>query len=226
MGEVIGGCVFDKRLGAGGMGAVYEATQESLGRKVAVKLMSSKAAANEIQVKRFRREAKVAASIQHPHVVGVYDHGTDRGLHYLIMEYVEGGTLSALIEEKGRLSWQEAADVIIQVARALELLARDGIVHRDVKPANILMTKDGVAKLADLGLAKHEEPGADGTLLTMRGMMMGSPAYMAPEQGPGCCRGGACCRCLRPWCHLLSCGDRSNRHSWPQCHGGHPEGSE
>jgi serine/threonine-protein kinase len=183
VGQVIGGCRLERRLGAGALGAVYEATQTSLNRRVAIKLLSSKAAQNETLVKRFRREARLAAQIQHANVVAVYDHGFDRGVHFLIMEFVDGGTLANRIEESGRLPWRQAAAVLVQVGQALALLKEHGIVHRDIKPANILVTADGVAKLADLGLARQEDPGeGEQSLLTMRGTMMGSPAYMAPEQ--------------------------------------------
>lgn len=182
VGKVIGGVLLQRRLGAGALGVVYEGVQESLNRRVAIKMLSSKAARFEVQVKRFQREAKLAAKIQHPNVVGVYDHGFDRGLHYLVMEFVEGGTLASRIEEAGRLPWREAVDVVVQIAHALELLASHDMIHRDVKPANILVTAEGVAKLADLGLAKQEDPSGDGTMLTMQGMMMGSPAYCSPEQ--------------------------------------------
>ncbi|TVR44542.1 MAG: serine/threonine protein kinase [Planctomycetota bacterium] len=182
VGKVIGGVKLTRRLGAGALGVVYEGQQESLGRRVAIKLLSKKAARFEVQVKRFQREAKLAAQIQHPNVVAVYDHGFDRGVHYLVMEFVEGGTLAQLIEDAERLPWRQAVDVLLQIARALELLASHDMVHRDVKPANILITSEGVAKLADLGLAKQEDPTGEGTMLTMQGMMMGSPAYCSPEQ--------------------------------------------
>ncbi|TVR12567.1 MAG: serine/threonine protein kinase [Planctomycetota bacterium] len=182
VGKVIAGVELQRRLGAGALGVVYEGQQQSLGRRVAVKLLSKKAAESEVQVKRFQREAKLAAKIQHPNVVGVYDYGFERGLHYLVMEFVEGGNLAQMIDDQTRLPWRDALDLLLQVARALELLAGYDMVHRDVKPANILITSEGIAKLADLGLAKQQDVNGDGTMLTMQGMMMGSPAYCSPEQ--------------------------------------------
>jgi serine/threonine-protein kinase len=182
VGREIGGCRLLRRLGAGAMGCVYEAEQLSLGRRVAVKLLGAKANDDPMLVKRFRREARLAAALRHPNIVGVYDHGEEHGAHYLVMEYVEGDTLAALIREAGRLDWQVAADHVIQVGRALERLAQETIIHRDIKPANILVGRDGVAKVADLGLAKQDHPAYTMSLATLAGTVMGSPAYMAPEQ--------------------------------------------
>jgi serine/threonine protein kinase len=180
--QELGGCRLVRRLGAGALGVVYEANQNSVGRRVAIKMLSSKAASDREIVTRFQREANLSAKIRHPGVVGVYDCGQDRGVHFLTMEFVDGPTIAGLIEEQGRLSWKDAADLVVQAARALEHLHGQGIIHRDIKPANILV--EGVtAKLADLGLAKQMDSG-DGAAggLTMQGVAMGSPAYMPPEQ--------------------------------------------
>jgi tRNA A-37 threonylcarbamoyl transferase component Bud32 len=182
--QEIGGCRLARRLGAGALGVVYEAKQVSVGRKVAIKMLSSKAAADKEIVTRFQREANLCAKIRHPGVVGVYDCGQDRGVHFLTMEFIDGPSMAGLIEESGKLGWQEATDLIMQVARALEHLHGQGIIHRDIKPANILFDTAGKqAKLADLGLAKQvdADPSAGGGL-TMQGIAMGSPAYMPPEQ--------------------------------------------
>ncbi len=182
--KTVGGCRLIRRLGAGALGVVYEAEQLAMRRHVAMKLLSSHAAADQQLVARFQREARIAAEINHPHVVAVYDCGLDRGVHFLVMEYVDGSTLAGLIDDNGPLPWQEAARLVLQVAEALDHLGGREIVHRDIKPANILITREGVAKLADLGLAKHivsDEDQAEGGL-TMQGVAMGSPAYMAPEQ--------------------------------------------
>ncbi|MCX8040216.1 MAG: serine/threonine-protein kinase [Planctomycetota bacterium] len=183
VGTVIGGCRLLRRLGAGALGVVYEAEQLSVGRRVAIKMLSSKAAAMPEVVARFEREAKLSAAIQHPHVVGVYDCGVDRGVHYLTMEFVDGTTLAGLAEEQpnGRLDPETARAYIRQCALALACIHGKDIIHRDIKPANILVTRDGVAKLADLGLAKRVE-GGDANALTMQGTTLGSPAYMPPEQ--------------------------------------------
>ena len=187
VGQVIGGCRLIRRLGAGAIGVVYEAEQLSVGRKVAVKMLSSKAANDQKVVQRFQREAKLCAQIQHPNVVSVYDCGFERGVHYLIMEYVDGTTLAGMVDERDRLPWREATKLILQVARGVEHAHGLGIVHRDIKPANILVSTDGNAKLADLGLAKQLEDernitADEGLGLTMQGVALGSPAYMPPEQ--------------------------------------------
>lgn len=182
VGKTIGGCRLVRRLGAGALGVVYEAQHERLNRPVAIKMLSSKAGNDPDLVSRFQREARVAAKIQHPHVVGVHDCGHDRGVHFLVMEYVTGTTLAGLVEERGPLPWQEACGYLRQIATALDHLAQLDIIHRDIKPANILVTRAGEAKLADLGLAKQLDPAAGELSLTMQGTAMGSPAYMPPEQ--------------------------------------------
>jgi len=184
VGKEIGGTRLVRRLGAGALGVVYEAEQVSVGRRVAIKMLSSRAAAQPEVVTRFQREAKLSAAIQHPHVVAVYDCGMDRGVHYLTMEFVDGNTLAGLCEESetGRLDWKTTATYIGQIAQALSYVHGKDIIHRDIKPANILVGKDKQAKLADLGLAKQMEPEGEGAGLTMQGMALGSPAYMPPEQ--------------------------------------------
>ena len=182
LGKQLGGCRLTKRLGAGALGLVYAAESVVDGQRVAVKMLSSKAASEESLVKRFHREARLCSQIDHPHLVRVYDCGFDRGVNYLVMELVEGGTMASLIEERGAVPWQEALGLIRQVARALEHVATLNIVHRDIKPANILISSQGTAKLADLGLAKQHDVEGEGVELTMQGVAIGSPSYMAPEQ--------------------------------------------
>jgi serine/threonine protein kinase len=181
--QEIGGCRLVKRLGAGALGVVYEAKQISVNRRVAIKMLSSKAAADGEVVQRFQREANLSAKIRHAGVVGVYDCGQDRSVHFLTMEFIDGPTMAGLIEEQGKLPWREASNLVLQVARALDHLHSQGIIHRDIKPANILIENGATAKLADLGLAKQvdSDPSAGGGL-TMQGIAMGSPAYMPPEQ--------------------------------------------
>jgi len=181
--QEIGGCRLVKRLGAGALGVVYEAKQISVNRRVAIKMLSSKAAADAEIVQRFQREANLCAKIRNDGVVGVYDCGQDRSVHFLTMEFIDGPTLAGLIEEQGRLPWRDAATFIMQVAHALDHLHSQGIIHRDIKPANILIENGSRAKLADLGLAKQvDNDAAAGGGLTMQGIAMGSPAYMPPEQ--------------------------------------------
>jgi len=183
IGRTIAGCLLLRRIGAGGLGRVYEAEQRALGRRVAVKLLHPKSAENPDTVLRFGREAKLAAEIHHPNVVEVYDCGQERGVNYLVMEYVPGCTLAEVIRERGRLPWQEAAGWMLQIAKALENAHRRGVVHRDIKPANILIHDNGTAKLSDLGLAKKiSSDGDPAQALTMAGVPMGSPAFMSPEQ--------------------------------------------
>jgi serine/threonine protein kinase len=186
VGKELGGCRLVRRLGAGAIGVVYQAEQVSIGRQVAIKMLSSKAVGDPKVVQRFQRESKLCAQMQHPNVVSVYDCGFERGVHYLVMEFVEGQTLAGMLDEADRIPWAKAARLILQVGRGLEHAHGMGIIHRDIKPANILVGNDGTAKLADLGLAKQlEEEGGMGESplgLTMQGVALGSPAYMPPEQ--------------------------------------------
>jgi serine/threonine protein kinase len=185
IGKRIGNCRLSYRLGAGGIGLVYAGEQLSVGRKVAIKMLGAKAGANDVLVQRFQRESKLAAQINHPHVVHVYDCGYDRGVHFQLMELVDGGTLANLIETQVRLPWREAADLALQITRALEYIHGQEIIHRDIKPANILITVEAgrrIAKLADLGLAKQLDAEQAQMGLTLEGKPLGSPSFMPPEQ--------------------------------------------
>ncbi len=187
VGQVVGGALLERRIGAGGLGLVYAGIQQGTNRKVAVKLLGAKAGADATLVERFRREAHLQASLDHPHIVRAYGAGVERGAHYLVMELVDGPTLSGLVSERIRIPWAEACSLVAQTAQALAVLHDHGIVHRDIKPGNILVGtgRDGrlVAKLADLGLAKEVDEAVEpGLSLTIEGKPLGSPAYMAPEQ--------------------------------------------
>jgi eukaryotic-like serine/threonine-protein kinase len=184
LGKKVGGCRLTQRLGAGALGLVYQGEDLSTGRVVAVKMLGPKMSSEPAVVKRFMREARLCAQVDHPNVVRVFDCGFDRGLNYLVMELVDGGTLANLMTERGKLPWRESFSIIRDIATALEEAARHNIVHRDIKPANILIAKTGEAKLADLGLAKQfDDDGLSNELtLTMQGMAIGSPTYMSPEQ--------------------------------------------
>jgi len=167
----------------GGMGAVYRAYQVSMDRVVAVKLLARKYTADEVFVERFLKEARAAARLSHPNIVQAIDVGQANGTYYFVMEFVEGSSLSTLLREKGRIPALEACAIIIQVARALEYAAHHGMLHLDIKPANILMTPTGLAKLADFGLARHVED--EDTLRTQKRVIFGTPPYMSPEQLSG-----------------------------------------
>jgi serine/threonine-protein kinase len=147
-------------------------------------MLTSEAATDAETVARFRREAELARSLSHPHLVAVAGSGTENSVHWMALELVAGTSLEAAIDARGRLPWTEAAAIAVQVGEALAYLGARGVLHRDVKPANILLAADGSAKLGDLGFAKAVSPATDeGELgLTAEGMSMGSPAYMAPEQ--------------------------------------------
>ena len=177
----IGGFRLERRLGRGGMGDVYLAIQESLDRPVALKVLSPRLAADADFVARFQREARAAAALQHPNVVVVYDVGEDSGLHYLAMEFVSGGTLEERVAQHGPIPWRLALGVLADAARGLEYAEEQGIVHRDVKPANLMLDGSGTAKLADLGLATGLE--AEGEKQQDR--VYGTPHFISPEQVRG-----------------------------------------
>ena len=178
-----------RELGHGGMGAVYLVRDPRDGSEFAAKVMYPESpAAREYFVKRFIREAEIAMAVRHPNLIRVYDVGRDpdTGLGYMLMDYVQGGSLKErlmrrLMDGKGPFPVQEALQIVRQVAEALDAAAERGIVHRDVKPDNILFAADGTPKLADLGVAKVSDGDAS-TLLTMSNVVVGTPAYMAPEQ--------------------------------------------
>jgi beta-lactam-binding protein with PASTA domain/predicted Ser/Thr protein kinase len=162
----------------GGMATVYLGVDTRLDRTVAIKIMHAELAADEAFVARFIREARSIARLSHPNVVAVYDQGSDGHHLYLAMEYVRGRTLRQLLTERGRLSPREALDIIESVLAGLAAAHQAGIVHRDVKPENVLLAEDGRVKVADFGLARS----TTGTSHTKTGVLMGTVAYLAPEQ--------------------------------------------
>jgi len=169
------------RVGAGGMSTVYLALDETLQRQVAVKLMNREVAADSDQLERFRREARAVAQLSHPHIVGVIDAGEDEGRPYIVFEYVEGETLKERIRRAGRLSIGEAVAYAIEIARALGAAHARHIVHRDVKPQNVLIDEEGSAKVTDFGIARTlDEEG-----LTADGRVLGTTDYVSPEQALG-----------------------------------------
>ncbi|MFO7274099.1 MAG: Stk1 family PASTA domain-containing Ser/Thr kinase [Symbiobacteriaceae bacterium] len=171
----------EERIGGGGMAVVFRATDLQLGREVAVKTLRGQFGADDEFVRRFRREAHNASSLSHPNIVQTYDVGEDGGVHYIVMELVAGKTLKALIQEQGPLPVAEAARIAIAIADALAHAHAQGIVHRDIKPHNILLGQDGRVKVADFGIARAVTTDT----LTRTGSWMGSAHYFSPEQADG-----------------------------------------
>ena len=168
-------------LGVGGMARVYLASDRVLERQVAVKVLSPPYAQDPLFVERFRREARSAARLSHPNIVAVFDSGSDADQHYLVMEYVPGQSLAELLAGQGRLAPRRAAELAIEVCKALSAAHAQGLVHRDVKPANVLVGEDGRVKVTDFGTVKA----AAATTLTGTGTVLGTAAYLSPEQAQG-----------------------------------------
>ncbi|HOX07086.1 MAG TPA: protein kinase [Planctomycetota bacterium] len=181
-GKRLGNYELISKLGQGGMGAVYKARQESMDRLVALKVLPKSLARNEEFITRFLREARAAGRLSHPNVVAGIDAGFADGFYYFAMEYVEGANLGSVLREQGPLPENTAAEYARQVALALDHAHGTGIVHRDVKPENILVTADGQAKLCDLGLARSS---GEDMRVTQAGMAVGTPYYISPEQAMG-----------------------------------------
>jgi serine/threonine-protein kinase len=171
------------KLGQGATGSVVKARQLSMDRLVAIKVLQPRLAENPEFLERFRREAHTAARLSHNNVVQAIDVGSVGKMHYFVMEYVEGTTIKQELEEGKVFDEHEAAEVVLQVCQALDHAHRRGLVHRDVKPGNIIRTTDGVAKLADLGMAR--ETADEKTAQQERGIAIGTPYYMSPEQIEG-----------------------------------------
>jgi eukaryotic-like serine/threonine-protein kinase len=179
---VIGGrYTLDRQIGRGGMGSVWLGRDEVLGRPVALKRIGVAPGASSPDLLRAEREARIAASLNHPNIVGVFDLVDDGDQRYLVMEYIDGRTLADLVRDQGALPVREAARILAQVAGALTAAHAQHVVHRDVKPSNILVRADGEAKLSDFGIARSE---ADESL-TQTGLVTGSPAYLSPEVASG-----------------------------------------
>jgi serine/threonine protein kinase len=169
-----------EKIADGGMGSVHRARDQTSGEVVAVKILGIQARLDrEVVLKRFEQEFRVARTLEHPHLVRALDFGVEGDLPYLVMEYVDGGTLTDRIESEGPLAEHVAISLITQVAQALDLAHARGLIHRDIKPDNVLLTASGIAKLADLGLAKESSAHLN---LTRTGTGLGTPNFMAPEQ--------------------------------------------
>jgi serine/threonine protein kinase len=163
------------------MATVELAEDRELGRKVAVKRLVASLADDELLQERFFREARMAAALAHPNLVAVYDVGDEEGLPYIVMEYVDGETLAELMAREGPLPPDRAVDLLLQLCAGLEHAHAAGLVHRDIKPQNVLVRRDGVVKLGDFGIARTMQA----TQLTQVGTVLGTAAYLAPEQASG-----------------------------------------
>lgn len=171
-----------EKIGEGGMAVVYKGKDRLLNRYVAIKILRPEYTKDEQFIENFRRESQAAAGLSHPNIVGVYDVGKEGNIHFIIMELIDGKVLSDVIKEEGRLDYKEAISIIRQVASALSLAHKNQIIHRDIKPHNILITSTGVAKLADFGIAKAVSAA---TIVGGNNKIMGSVHYFSPEQARG-----------------------------------------
>jgi serine/threonine-protein kinase len=174
----------ERRLARGGMADVFLAHDQLLDRPVAVKVLFPEFAADPAFVERFRREAQAAAKLTHPNIVGVYDWGEADGTYFIVMEYVDGRSLSECIRAEGPLHPQRTAEIGAEIAGALGFAHRNGVVHRDVKPGNVLLTRSGDVKVTDFGIARALAAGAEANL-TQTGAVMGTATYFSPEQAQG-----------------------------------------
>ena len=170
-----------EKIGIGGMATVYKAKCHVLNRYVAVKILRDEFTTDEEFIKRFKVEAQSAASLTHPNIVSVYDVGNQENLYYIVMELIQGKTLKEIILQDGSLPWKWSANIAIQIAAALEMAHRNKIIHRDIKPHNIIITEDGIAKVTDFGIAKA----VSNSTITAFGATIGSVHYFSPEHARG-----------------------------------------
>ena len=169
------------KIGCGGMATVFKARDNVLNRNVAIKVLREEFTTDEEFIKRFNIEAQAAASLTHPNIVSIYDVGNEGDLHYIVMELIQGKTLKEIINENGVLPWKWSINISIQIASALEMAHRNNIVHRDIKPHNIIITEDGIAKVTDFGIAKA----VSNSTITAFGTTIGSVHYFSPEHARG-----------------------------------------
>src|SRR6476469_8378164 len=193
VGELIGHYRIESLIGVGGMGEVYLARDERLGRKAALKLLPDNLTIDEAQLSRFKNEARSASALNHPKILTVYEIGAEGDRQFIAMEFIEGATLRASIT-RGRINPHAALEIAVQVASALAAAHQAGVVHRDIKPENIMLRPDGYVKVLDFGIAKlteHRLASNDhttettATLQTRPGLVLGTARYMSPEQARG-----------------------------------------
>jgi beta-lactam-binding protein with PASTA domain/predicted Ser/Thr protein kinase len=170
-----------EKIGSGGMAEVYLADDLLLNREVAVKVLHAQFAADPAFIQRFRHEAQAAANLNHPNIVNIYDWGNEGDLYYIVMEYVQGRDLKEVLNNEGRLQPERAAEIAAEVCAALQFAHRNNLVHRDIKPHNIIITDIGQVKVMDFGIAREGNGGG----ITQTGMVMGTPQYISPEQAQG-----------------------------------------
>ena len=182
IGQVIGGCRIEKKIGKGGMATVFKAHHLSFDMPMAVKILHPHLAeSNPNMVERFLREARAAVRLRHPNIINVMNVGEEKGIYYIVMSYVEGGSLAMLIKENGKLPPKRTFEIAIEVSKALQVAEEHGIVHRDIKPENILIDTKGNALLADLGVAKMLDTPEE-LSITRTGIVIGTAYYVSPEQ--------------------------------------------
>jgi serine/threonine-protein kinase len=184
-GLVLGNYVILEKLGEGGMGMVFKARHKLMKRIVALKVLPPSMTQAGDAVGRFHREVEAAAKLTHPNIAGAFDADESDGIHFLVMEYVDGPNLSSLIKDVGPLTPPVAMNIVAQAARGLAHAHANGVVHRDIKPGNLLVANDGLVKILDMGLAQlqqSEENNGEKGELTQSGRIMGTVDYMAPEQ--------------------------------------------
>ena len=168
-----------EKVGTGGMADVYKSKDHTLNRYVAVKVLKQEFSENANFVSKFRVEAQAAAGLMHPNIVNVYDVGEEKGIYYIVMELVDGITLKNYIAKRGRIGYKEAVTIALQVSMGLEAAHRNHIIHRDIKPQNIIISREGKVKVTDFGIAKAA------TSDTITSNVMGSVHYTSPEQARG-----------------------------------------
>jgi len=181
LGRIIGGYEMVQPIGSGSMGTVYKSEQLSMGRLVALKILHDELTANERAVGRFLREARAGGQFSHPNIIRIYDMNQAEGHYFISMEYAQGGDVGSLLEREGPLAIRQVVEIASQTCSALAHAHSNGIVHRDIKPTNLLLTRDGITKVGDLGLAKSLDA-AGITSLTSTGSALGTLVYVPPEQ--------------------------------------------